>query len=212
MYKNDNLFGGHVIMLGPGNRNAALQAVKAFSGGLQVGGGITPENATDFLNAGASHVIATSYVFKDGAVNWENLTKMVDSISKEKLVLDLSCKVKDRSYYVVTDCWQKYTDCMLTEQNLEQLSGFCDEFLIHAADVEGKQKGIDSDLINLLADISPIPTTYAGGIRSISDLDMIDNCGNDKIDATVGSALDIFGGKLKYRDVVEWHNKHKEKV
>ncbi len=212
MYKKDNLYGGHIIMLGPGNKEAALLALKTFSKGLQVGGGITPDNASDFLDAGASHVIVTSYVFKDGDINWNNLSRLVAITGKERLVLDLSCKLKDGNYYVVTDRWQKYTDYILTEENMKKLSGFCDEFLIHAADVEGKQKGIDSALVSLLADISPVPTTYAGGIRSFADLDTIDNYGKGRIDATIGSALDIFGGDLKYCDVVKWHNKHNRDV
>ena len=205
MYAQDQLYGGHVIAIGPGNEQAAKEALHAFPGGLQIGGGITPENAAEYLDAGAAHVIVTSYVFKGGAIHWENLRRMADAAGKEKLVLDLSCREKDGAYYIVTDRWQKCTGATIGRENLIALGEYCSEFLVHAVDVEGKKAGIDEVLIKLLAEITPLPATYAGGIASLSDLEKINSIGNGRIDATVGSALDIFGGTLSYRQVVAWH-------
>ena len=204
LYKNDNLPGGHVIMLGPGNEAAAKEALSAFPQGLQLGGGINTDNAKEFLDAGASHVIVTSFVFKDGTIYWDNLEDLTQKVGKDKLVVDLSCRKKDDEYYIVTDRWQKLTDTTISEKNLNRLSQYCDEFLVHAVDIEGKQSGVDTGLINLLYQLSPIPVTYAGGIRSLEDLEIINTEGKGKVDATVGSALDIFGGPLKYEDVVAW--------
>jgi phosphoribosylformimino-5-aminoimidazole carboxamide ribotide isomerase len=202
LYRKDGLFGGHVIMLGPGNTDAALEALRAFPGGLQVGGGITPSTAGQFLDAGASHVIVTSYVFRDGRLEWERLRELVAVVGKERLVLDLSCRRKGSDYFIVTDRWQKFTQHRVDEQCLALLAGHCAEFLVHAVDVEGKMAGIDRTLIELLARHSPIAATYAGGVSSLEDLDTIANCGKRRVDVTVGSALDIFGGQLKYEDVV----------
>lgn len=204
MYKQDGLTGGHVIMLGSGNSDAAFEALRAFPGGLQIGGGITPENARMYLDAGASHVIVTSYIFKDGAIQWDRLKAFSAMIGKEKLVLDLSCKKRNGFYWVVTDRWQKFTESKIEAQTLGKLSVYCDEFLIHAADVEGMQAGIDSELVLLLGDLLTIPATYAGGIRSISDIEQIRTTGNGMIDITIGSALDLFGGSLHYKEVLEW--------
>lgn len=202
MYKKDNLKGGHVIMLGPGNKNAAKQALSAFPGGFHIGGGITPDNASEFLNAGASHVIITSYVFKHGEINWENLKKCVDKIGKNQLILDLSCTCKNGEYLITTDRWQHHTHVSLSKSNLEKLSKTCDEFLVHAVDKEGKQSGIDLKLIRLLAAHAPIKTTYAGGVKTLKDIDDINTYGNGRINFTVGSALDIFGGQLSFSSVV----------
>ncbi|NLD98949.1 MAG: phosphoribosylformimino-5-aminoimidazole carboxamide ribotide isomerase [Fibrobacter sp.] len=204
LYKKENLYGGHVIMLGKGNESAALDALKAFPGGFHIGGGITPDNAHLYLDAGASHVIVTSYVFKDGMVHWDRLEHLMKSVGKEKLVLDLSCKKKNGVYYVVTDRWQNFTDISISSQTFDKLSSFCDEFLIHAADVEGMCKGIDVELIELLSRSISLPTTYAGGVRSIEDLVQLERIGMGRIDVTVGSALDIFGGNLSFRSVVDW--------
>jgi phosphoribosylformimino-5-aminoimidazole carboxamide ribotide isomerase len=206
MYKTDGLAGGHVIMLGPGNEQAALRALAAFPGGLHAGGGITPDNAHEYLDAGASHVIVTSFVFKNGIIDYGNLGAMVRSTGKSRLVLDLSCKYIENGYYIATDRWQKLTTVSLSAMTLEELALHCDEFLVHAVDVEGKQGGIDGRLVALLSAASPIPVTYAGGVRSIADLDEINITGKGRVDATIGSALDIFGGPLSYRQVVEWHN------
>ena len=207
LYKRDGLTGGHVIMLGPGNRQAALDALAAFPGGLQAGGGITPDNARGYLDAGASHVIVTSYVFSGNSVQWDRLAALAKSVGKKRLVLDLSCRKQEGRYIIAIDRWQASSGVELTAGTAARLAEFCDEFLVHAVDVEGKRQGIDSALVRLLAADSPIISTYAGGIRSIVDLEEIKQAGNDRVDATIGSALDIFGGSLKYRDVVEWHKR-----
>ena len=215
LYQHDKLTGGHVIMLGPGNREAALAAVRAYPQGLQVGGGITDANCREWLDAGASHVIVTSHVFCQGQIHLDRLRQLRDTVTKEKLVLDLSCRRKPNAppdsdhnnyYYVVTDRWQKFTDYPVTAETLKELSEYCDEFLVHGVDVEGKQCGILEDLVELLGQHSPIPVTYAGGVRSLEDLELVERLGNKRVDCTVGSAMDIFGGTLKYKDVVLWHN------
>lgn len=203
MYQRDKLYGGHVIMLGPGNEAAAINALEAFPGGLQVGGGLNPENAGLFLDKGASHVIVTSYVFKNGIIQWDNLERMSSAVGKERLVLDLSCKKKDGVYCIVTDRWQVFSEETICRKTFETLEPYCDEFLIHAADVEGKQGGIDQELLSVLVDCTKKPLTYAGGVRSLDDLRLVDAIGNGVIDVTIGSALDIFGGNLSYRDVVD---------
>jgi phosphoribosylformimino-5-aminoimidazole carboxamide ribotide isomerase len=210
MYAKDGLCGGHVIMLGPGNEAAAIAALRAFPGGLHVGGGITPDNAAKYLDAGASHVIVTSYVFCSGAIDIANLRTIVQTVGKNRLVLDLSCKKNRGKYFIATDRWQKLTATSLSSETFSALGASCDEFLVHAVDVEGKQGGIDEELVSLLADRSPVTATYAGGIRSFDDLDTINNKGKGKVDATIGSALDIFGGKLSYKNVVKWHREHAE--
>ena len=203
LYRSDDLTGGHIIMLGPGNDLAAEEALCAWPGGMQLGGGINADNAGDWLDKGASHVIVTSYVFKDGKINMTQLGKLVRTVGRQKLVLDLSCRKRDGDYYIVTDRWQKFTEVAISEKILAELSGFCDEFLVHAADVEGKCAGIERELVEKLALWTPIPTTYAGGIRNLQDLQLLKDVGKDRLDGTVGSALDIFGGKeLAYRDAV----------
>ncbi|AMO55297.1 phosphoribosylformimino-5-aminoimidazole carboxamide ribotide isomerase [Endozoicomonas montiporae] len=204
LYRRDSLLGGHVIKLGPGNESAAKEALAAWPGGLQIGGGITADNAADYLAMGASHVVVTSYVFRDGKVHHENLQKLVKAVGRERLVLDLSCKQKDGRYFIVTDRWQKFTETEVCPETLQQLAGSCDEILVHAASVEGMMAGPDLQLVALLAEHSPVPVTYAGGIASLDDLESIRKAGNNKVHITVGSALDIFGGTLEYRDVVEY--------
>jgi len=205
LYRADNLTGGHVIKLGPGNDLAAEHALAAWPGGMQVGGGINAENAGQWLDKGASHVIVTSFVFRDGRIDMERLLRMVAAVGRERLILDLSCRRKEQQYYIVTDRWQKFTEEILSREVLDNLSAFCDEFLIHAADVEGKCGGVDVDLIEKLAAWTPIPTTYAGGVRHLADLQLIRDAGNGRLDVTVGSALDIFGGSgLSYRDTVDY--------
>jgi len=216
-YRSDALTGGHVIMLGatPETKAAALEALRAYPGGLQVGGGITSANAAEYLDAGASHVIVTSHVFHDGKVDRERLAALVAAVGKNRLILDLSCrrvKAEDGSpptYKVVTDRWQKWTDLEVTKETLKELSEHCDEFLVHGVDVEGLQSGIEEPLVQILA-ASPIPVTYAGGVRSLEDLERIRSLGSNHVDATIGSALDIFGGKLLYSDVLDWHRKQEE--
>ena len=204
MYRQDDLTGGHVIMLGPGNEKAAVDALAAWPGGLQVGGGITAENATLWLERGASHVIVTSYVFHDGLLDEKRLQRLCRLVGRHHLVLDLSCRLRDNTYYVVTDRWQKFTHLQVTAQVLEELTGYCDEFLVHAVDVEGKCMGVDERLIRLLSENISVPVTYAGGVASMADLHLVRKAGREKLDVTVGSALDIFGGTgLRYRDVVD---------
>ncbi|MCG8618037.1 MAG: phosphoribosylformimino-5-aminoimidazole carboxamide ribotide isomerase [Desulfobacterales bacterium] len=205
MYQKDQLTGGHVIALGPGNKEAALSALRAFPGGLQMGGGINPDNAAEFLDAGASHVIVTSYVFSGGNIDMDKLNRLVKVVGKERLVLDLSCRMRDGQFWIVTDRWQNFTDQAVTPESIEQLAAFCDEFLVHGVDVEGKMQGIQEDLVVLLGEHSPIPVTYAGGASRFSELDRVKELSNNRVDLTIGSALDIFGGNIPYADVVAWH-------
>jgi phosphoribosylformimino-5-aminoimidazole carboxamide ribotide isomerase len=207
LFKQDGLIGGHVIMLGLGNETQALKALHAYPGGLQIGGGITADNASYYLNQGASHVIVTSYVFQEGEVNEKNLERIVKEIGKNRLVLDLSCREKKGAYYVTTNKWQEFTNFEVNTTNLQELSKYCAEFLVHAVDVEGLRQGIDLELVKRLGYWITIPTTYAGGARLISDFDLIAKVGSNKLDLTIGSALDIFGGNLPYRDVVKWQKK-----
>ncbi len=208
LYKKDGLKGGHVILLNPSTpeyypetKRQALKALQTYQDGLQIGGGITAENAEEYMKAGASHVIVTSYVFKNGEIYWDNLQNLCDAVGKEHVVLDLSCRKKDEKYYIVTDRWQTFTNVELNTDILEKLSGYCDEFLVHGVDVEGKASGIEEELIKILEQ-AEIPVTYAGGIGSLDDLERIRKIGNGKIDFTIGSALDLFGGKIPY-DVIK---------
>ncbi len=178
---------------------------------MQEGGGITHENAQKFLDAGASHVIVTSYVFQDGQVNMGRLNELIKAVGKDRLVLDLSCRMRKNEYWVVTDRWQKFTEVQIKKETLEWLSGYCDEFLIHGVDVEGKRTGIETYLVTMLGEWSPISITYAGGGKSLSDLDYVKDLGNNRVDFTIASALDIFGGDISYRDVVEWQRKEESK-
>lgn len=208
MYKRDGLKGGHIILLNPktsehymATKAQAMKALEAYSGGMQIGGGITAENAAEYIQAGASHVIVTSYVFKDGEINWENLDKLTAAVGKEKVVLDLSCRKKDDKYYVVTDRWQTFTNVEVNEELLDKLANYCDEFLVHGVDVEGKASGVEEELVRLLADWKRIPITYAGGIGSLEDLQEFENISGGRLDFTIGSALDLFGGHIPYEIV-----------
>ncbi|QMV42599.1 phosphoribosylformimino-5-aminoimidazole carboxamide ribotide isomerase [Cohnella cholangitidis] len=204
LYKQDGLTGGHIIMLGDGNREAALSALRAYPGGLQIGGGITAENAAAYLREGASHVIVTSYVFRDGRLQMDNLRRIVSEVGRERLVLDLSCKERDGKWYVVTNQWKTFSDLEVNEANVRELESYCDEFLIHAVDVEGKREGVQEKLAAKLSEWATIPTTYAGGARSIADLARFRELTSGKLDITIGSALDIFGGTLSYSEVVAY--------
>jgi phosphoribosylformimino-5-aminoimidazole carboxamide ribotide isomerase len=210
LYRSDNLTGGHIIMLGPGNDQAAAQALAAWPGGMQIGGGINADNAREWLEKGASHIIVTSYVFKDGKIDRARLKKLADAVGRQRLVLDLSCRKKNNDYFIVTDRWQKFTEVVISEKILENLSYFCDEFLIHAADVEGKCAGIETDLVEKLAEWTPIPTTYAGGVRDLNDLELVEKAGKGRLDVTIGSALDTFGGKLPYKEALAYCRKAKK--
>lgn len=209
MYKKAGIRGGHIILLNPvtseyyeATRAQALLALHSYPGGLQIGGGITADNAAQFIEAGASHVIVTSYVFNNGRIDYNNLEKLVDAVGKSHLVLDLSCRKMDDSYYIVTDRWQKFTDEVITEELLDELSQYCDEFLIHAVDVEGKASGIEKEMVSLLGDWGKIPLTYAGGVHSFEDLRLIKELGHNMVNVTIGSALDLFGGSMKFEDVI----------
>ena len=206
LYRRDGLVGGHVIMLGSGNEAAARDALAAWPGGMQVGGGITADNAIHWLEQGASHLIVTSHVFHDSALDRERLVRLNRLVGRKRLVLDLSCRWRQDGYYVVTDRWQKFTSLRICPETLEDLAAYCDEFLVHAVDAEGKCMGIDARLLDLLAASTPAPTTYAGGVASFADLELIRRNGRMRIDVTVGSALDIFGGSgLSYQEVVAYH-------
>lgn len=208
LYKRDGLKGGHVIMLGAGNDAAARSALGTYPGGMHVGGGITAGNAREWLDAGASHVIVTSWVFREGHMDEMRLTELVKIIGKNRLVLDLSCRKREGNYFVVTDRWQKFTDLSIGQETLKQLAASCAEFLVHAVDVEGLCRGVDKDLVSILGNSAPIPTTYAGGASSLVDLEDVTRLGQGRIDLTIGSALDIFGGSgVRYEDVVAFNRR-----
>ena len=210
-YQSYGLRGGHIILLNPESspyyqetKRQALAALRAYPGGLQVGGGICPENAGEFLDAGASHVIVTSYVFRDGRINYENLDRLVRRVGRDRLVLDLSCRKRQGRYYIVTDRWQKFTEEEVTLKLLERLSRQCGEFLVHAVDVEGKASGIETELVRLLAQMEGFPVTYAGGVGSFRDLEQLKQEGQGRLDVTIGSALDLFGGSMKFQKVIDF--------
>lgn len=207
-YKSDELAGGHVIQLGPGNREAALSALSAYPGGLQVGGGINPDNARDWLDAGASHVIVTSYLFDGGILSQERLEQLASVVRPPELVIDLSCRRVGEEFFVATDRWQTVTQARVDESLFELLATYCSEFLVHAADVEGLCQGVDEDLVVLLSQISPHGCTYAGGARDLLDLEKVDELSRGRVDLTFGSALDLFGGNgVRYADCVAWNRR-----
>lgn len=203
LYQTHGLKGGHIILLNAADSKyykedleQAYAALSAYPGGLQIGGGVTDENAAEFLEAGASHVIVTSFVFREGRVDWENLRKLVTAVGKQRIVLDLSCRKKDGVYYIVTNRWQNFTGVTICRETLDELSNYCDEYLIHAVDVEGKASGIETGLVSILSDWNRIPVTYAGGVACMEDIQLLNTLGHGKIDVTVGSALDLFGGRI----------------
>ena len=208
LYQKAGLKGGHIILLNSVNseyyeqtREQAMSALRAYPGGMQVGGGINADNATDYLDAGASHVIVTSYVFYDGKIDYKRLKKLVKAVGREHLVLDLSCKKIGEEYRIVTDRWQKVTDEKVTLELMTELAKYCSEFLIHAVDVEGKANGIEKELAAMLGEWDGLPITYAGGVHSYEDLDLLKELGNNRLNVTIGSALDLFGGKLEWEEV-----------
>ncbi len=208
LYRDDGLLGGHVIMLGPGNENAATEALSAWPGGMQLGGGITPENAERWLQAGASKVIVTSWLFDGAALSEERLRALTEIVSPEQLVIDLSCRRRGDGWFVATQRWQVVTDTPVDAATLERLGRRCSEFLVHAADVEGLCRGIDEELVALLGQASPIPCTYAGGGRQLSDLDRVAELSEGRVDLTFGSALDLFGGSgVQYADCVSYNRR-----
>ena len=209
LYQSYGIQGGHIILLNPAGspwyeatKAQAMKALAAYHGGMQAGGGICPDNAKEFLEAGASHVIVTSYVFRDGRIHFENLEKLQKITGKEHLVLDLSCRKQGEDYYIVTDRWQKFTKEKISEKLLEQLSRYADEFLVHAVDVEGKAQGIETELVKLLGNWGKIPITYAGGVGSFSDLEQLKYFGQNRLHVTIGSALDLFGGSMPLEKIL----------
>ena len=208
MFRRDNLKGGHMILLNPpsspyfeADRQQAAEALAVWPGGLQIGGGVTADNASSYIKAGASHVVVTSYVFKDGQVQWENLEKLADAVGAGHVVLDVSCRKKDGKYYIVTDRWQKFTKVQLGEEILYWMKEYCDEFLVHGVDVEGKSAGIEEGLVEMLAGVQGIPITYAGGISSLDELERFRRVSGGRLDFTIGSALDLYGGDIPYDEV-----------
>lgn len=205
LYKEDELTGGHIIILNSVDseyfdetKRQAIEALKAYPGGMQIGGGVNDKNAAQWIETGASHVIVTSFVFKDGKINYDNLQKLVESVGKEHIVLDLSCRKKQGEYYIVTDRWQKFTEEKVSIELLNKLSKYCDEFLIHGVDVEGTGSGMEKELIEILSDFDKLKITYAGGIASLDNIEKFKELCHGKIDYTIGSALDLFGGDLSY--------------
>lgn len=214
MYRDSHIKGGHIILLNKAGtefyeedvRQAKL-ALSEYPGGLQIGGGITAENARQFLDMGASHVIVTSYVFQNGIIDYDRLDKLVNQVGKEHLVLDLSCRKRDGQYYIVTDRWQKFTNEVITKESIQKLESYADEFLIHAVDVEGKANGVEEELVALLGEYAGIPITYAGGVGSYEDINTIRTLGKGRLNVTIGSALDLFGGHLEYDKVIQMMDK-----
>ena len=209
LYQKNHLKGGHIILLNAADspyyeatREQALRALGAYPGGLQIGGGITAENAAEYLEAGASHVIVTSYVFREGRIDYDRLDRLVQAVGKSHLVLDVSCKRVGEKYLVVTDRWQKLTEEVVDENLLGKLSTYCDEFLIHAVDVEGKAQGIEQELVKSIGDYTGNPITYAGGVHSMEDLQLLKRLGKNRMNVTIGSALDLFGGSMRWAEVL----------
>lgn len=208
LYKDYGLLGGHVIILNSPDDIAykdtlkeAQAALLAYPGGLQIGGGVNDKNAKDFIEMGASQVIVTSFVFHEGHIDMERLQSLVSAVGPEHIVLDLSAKRVGDDYRVATNRWQTISDESVTPALLKQLSPYCHEFLIHASDVEGKKSGIDCDLLNILSEWDGNTITYAGGIKDMEDIDKINTIGGGRIDFTVGSALDLFGGTLNFKEI-----------
>lgn len=211
LYQKYQLKGGHIILLNnkvseyfEATKAQAMEALKAYPGGLMIGGGIDADNAMEYLEAGASHVIVTSYVFKNGDVNISNLKKLVNTVGKEHVVLDLSCRKIEGEYRIMTDRWQKASNVILNHETLNYFRDYCDEFLIHAVDVEGKNGGIEEELVMMLGDWAKIPMTYAGGVHNFYDLELLRGLGRGKIDVTIGSALDLFGGSMDFEKVLDY--------
>ncbi|KAI3657620.1 hypothetical protein MP638_001339 [Amoeboaphelidium occidentale] len=204
LYRKHDLTGGHVIMLGNGYEKAAKRCLSAWPNVFQVGGGITEDNAKEWLQHGAGKIIVTSYLFPEGKFSIERLKNISDIAGKDRLVVDLSFrKVVNGSnfeYVVAMNKWQTLTDMKITHESIKLFEEYSSELLVHAADVEGLCKGIDQD-IN--------PVTYAGGGNSINDLELVRELSNGKVDLTFGSALDVFGGStVKLADCIQWNQQH----
>ncbi|KAK9456363.1 hypothetical protein V1511DRAFT_497309 [Dipodascopsis uninucleata] len=211
LYKDNNVIGAHIIKLGPNCDDAAIAALRTWKDALQIGGGITTENAKSWIDKGANKVIVTSYLFPDAKFNLKRLESLVQTVGKDRLVIDLSCRRRGDEWIVAMNKWQTLTETKITKETLEFLSKYCSEFLVHAADVEGLCRGIDQELVVALANWSPIVVTYAGGAKSIEDLELVERLSDGKIDLTYGSSLDIFGGSLvKFQDCVNWNKTHRD--
>ncbi len=209
LYRKKRITGGHIILLNHAESEyyeedvkQAKAALEAYPGGLQIGGGITADNAASFIEMGASHVIVTSYLFEDGELSRKRLEQLAAAVGKEHIVLDLSCRKKEGEYYIVANRWQTFTSQKVTVSLFYELSRYCDEFLVHAVDVEGKKSGFDTELVDLLAEYEGNDITYAGGIASFDDLECLKKHGKNRINFTVGSALDLFGGRLPFEEIV----------
>lgn len=208
LYQKHGLKGGHIILLNAkdspyynATKEQALSALEAFPGGMQVGGGVTAENAPEYIEAGASHVIVTSYVFQNGEIRRDRLEALKAAVGKEHVVLDLSAGKYGDGYYVMTDRWQKKSAEKVDLKLLEALSAYCGEYLIHAVDVEGKNSGIERELVTMLSDYKGLSVTYAGGVHSYEDLELLKTLGKNRIHVTIGSALDLFGGSLEFEKI-----------
>ena len=211
LYRHDRLTGGHIVKLGQGNDEAAREALAAWPGGLQIGGSITADNAAGWIDSGASHVIVTSWLFRDGQLDEDRIRQLGQAVDPARLVIDLSCRKRDGDYFVVTDRWQTFTDLRINADTLGCLAKRCDEFLIHGVDVEGLGQGIDEALVQLIAEHSPIPATYAGGARSMDDLRRVTELGQGQVHLTIGSALDLFGGDgVRYEEAVAFNREQGE--
>ncbi|MCM1158759.1 MAG: phosphoribosylformimino-5-aminoimidazole carboxamide ribotide isomerase [Bacteroidales bacterium] len=214
LYREKHIRGGHVILLNKAGTpeyqrdiEQAGLALSAYPGGLQLGGGITADNAVGFLAMGASHVIVTSYVFCAGRIDYDRLALLQRKAGREHLVLDLSCRKRDGRYYIVTDRWQKFTDEAVSKDTILKLQDYADEFLIHAVDVEGKAGGVERELVEMLGEYADIPITYAGGVGSYEDIEVIRRLGKNRLNVTIGSALDLFGGSLDFNRVISMMDK-----
>lgn len=208
LYQQQKLTGGHVIALGPDNQEQALAALAAYPNGLQFGGGVNLDNAANYLAAGASHIIVTSYLFENGEFSWPRLEAIKAEVGADNLVLDLSCRRTDSGWMIATDRWQTITNTAVNAETITELESHCAEFLVHAADVEGLQAGIDEDLVKLLGGCCSVPCTYAGGAKSLQDLALVESLSNGTVDLTIGSALDIFGGTgVTLGQCIDWNNR-----
>lgn len=222
LYEAAGLSGGHVIMLGAGNDAAALEALQAWKGGMQLGGGITDMNAQYWLDAGASHVILTSWLFDGGSLDTARLARLCGLVGRQRLVVDLSCRRRPDDpagpYYVVTNRWQTFSSLQVNTATLHSLSQYCSEFLIHGVDVEGRRCGVEQSLIRLIkqaidaAGGDELHVVYAGGVRDMADVRLVDELGGGRIDVSVGSALDIFGGDLSFDEVVAYCKEKRHRV
>lgn len=210
LYRDDGLEGGHVVMLGPGNESAAQAALAAWPGGLQIGGGVSPDDAALWLERGASKIIVTSWLFEGEQLSQARLDALAEVVAPEQLVIDLSCRRRGASWFVATQRWQIVTDTEVAPHTLERLARYCSEFLVHAADVEGLCRGIDEELVSLLGRSCPLPCTYAGGGRALADLDRVAELSQGRVDLTFGSALDLFGGDgVRYADCVAYNRRQR---